>query len=480
MLGLSLLVTAAIAVRGQESVAGESREVETNLVRSWAGDGVTVVDGFVHVPLAMLAGGTTDAYRFEVTVNDRDGNQLFRDSWVREVSHQAATYVETDASTLLESFRFGLRPGEYEIDIRAYPTDAADLGVRQMIAIEAFAERPPASDLILATRVEPLDSSGNGSWSVSRGGFGISAAARTVVLADDPGLYYYIEFYGADEESTVSVTAEIRDPSGASLFRTPADAVGVPPGGRSFTGRLPLAGLPVGVYEFVMAVEGEGGVGIVRAAPFEMREAASVVPMASGSQSELSLYFNSMSDTELERTFDGVAVLVTDAERNTYEALPPDAKRRYLVEFFGSRDASPSEPGNAFLDEYLARIAIITSRYGERVGTDQRKAWTTDMGYIFLTRGEPADRVVNYNPSDEGEPTQLLGAGSFAGEPPYEIWQYQDTGFVYLFIEENRFGNWRMIFTTDPNMTSMADWVRRIGANCARDLSSNFGIVPRG
>jgi GWxTD domain-containing protein len=479
VLGLGLLVTAAIAVRGQESVAGESAEVESTLLRSWAGDGVTVVDGLVNVPLGMLAAGTTNAYRFEITVYDAEGNQLFRDSWVREVSDQAARYVETDAAYLLESFRFGLRPGVYEVDIRAYPTDAADLGVRQTIAVEAFAEQPPASDLILSTRVEPLDPSGGGSWSVSRGGFGISAAARTVVLADDPGLYYYIELYGADEESTVSVTAEIRDPSGNSLFETPADEVGVPPGGRSFTGRLPLAGLPAGEYEFVMAVGSDGGTDIARTAVFELRGSASVVPVASGNESELSLYFNSLSDAELEKTFGGVAVLVTEAERKTYEALPPDAKRRYLVEFFASRDATPQEPGNPFLDEYLERIAIITSRYGERVGTDQRAAWDTDMGFIFLTRGEPADRVVNYSPSDEGEPSALIGSGSFAGEPPYEIWHYQDTGFVYLFIEENRFANWRMIFTTDRYMTSMADWERRIGANCARDLTTYFGIVPR-
>lgn len=481
-LGLSLLVTVTIAVRGQESAtAGSSApEVETTLLRSWAGDGVTVVDGLAHVPLGMLAGGTTGAYRFEITVNDTAGNQLFRDSWVREVSDQAAIYVETDASYLLESFRFGLRPGEYEIDVRAYPTDAADLGVHETIALEAFAERPPASDLILSTRVEPLDESGGGSWSVSRGGFGISATARTVVLADDPGLYYYIELYGADEESTVSVSAEIMDDSGRSLFRTPAEEVGVPPGGRSFTGRLPLAGLPAGDYELEMAVAGSESVPTVRTAPFELREAATVVPMASGDQSELNLYFNSLSDAELAATFDGVGILVTEAERSSFDALPPDAKRRYLVEFFGSRDPTPLEPGNPFLDEYLNRIGVITARYGERVGTDQMQPWKTDMGYLYLKLGEPDDRIVNYSPSDEGDPTGLIGAGGFGGEPPYEIWQYQNTGYVYLFIEENRFDAWRMVFTTDRNMSSMADWQRRIGANCARDLTTYFGIVPRG
>jgi GWxTD domain-containing protein len=441
---------------------------------------VTVVDGLVNVPLGMLAGGTTDAYRFEVTVSDRSGNELFRDSWVRELSDRAANYVETDASYLLESFRFGLRPGEYEIDIRAYPTDAADLGVRQAIALEAFDRRPPASDLFLSTRVEPLDESGGGSWSVSRGGFGIRAAARTVVFADDPGLYYYIELYGSEEEGTVSVTAEIRDLSGRSLFRTPADELGVPVGGTPFTGMLPLAGLPVGAYDFLMTLEGGESGMIVRSAPFEVRESASLAPVASAGQSELEEYFASLSDAELENTFGGVAVLVTPAERKTVEALPPDAQRRYLVEFFGSRDVNPYEPGNAFLEEYLERIAMITARYGERVGTSQRRPWTTDMGYLFLRFGDPPQRVVNYSPSDEGNPTGLVGAGSFAGEPPYEIWQYQDTGFVYLFVEENRFDAWRMIFTTDPNMVTLPDWSRRVGTNCIRDLTTYFGIVPSG
>ena len=479
VLGLGLLVTVALAVRGQESVAGEPSGIETNLVRSWAGDDVTVVDGLVNVPLGMLAGGTTDAYRFEVAVRDRDGNELFRDSWVRQLSDRAADYVEADASYLLETFRFGLRPGEYEIDVRAYPTDAADLGYRETIAIEAFEARPQASDLFLSTRVEPLDESGGGSWSVSRGGFGISAAARTVVFADDPGVYYYIELYGADEESAVTVTAEIRDPSGRSLFRTPAEELSVPVGGRSFTGILPLAGLPVGSYDFVMTVDGGSAGTVERSAPFAYREAESTPVAAAAGRSDLEEYFASLSDAELDDTFGGVGVLVTQSERQTYEALPPDAKRRYLVDFFGERDLDAA-PGNAFLDEYLERIATITARYAQRVGTAQRLPWTTDMGRLYLRLGEPQDRVVNYSPSDMGDPAALVGAGSFGGEPPYEIWQYQDTGYVYLFIQENRFDAWRMIFTTDPNMTSLADWPRRIGGECARDLTTYFGIVPSG
>jgi GWxTD domain-containing protein len=476
LLGLGLLATAAFAVRGQEP-AGSSG-LEATLVRSWAGDGVTLVDGLVHVPLGMLAAATTGAYRFELLVSDAEGNALFRDSWIREVSGRAAAYVGADASYMLESFSFGLRSGAYEVEIRAYPTDAADLGVRESIALEAFADRPIASDLILSTRVQPLDESGGGSWSVSRGGFGIRAAARTVILANEPNLYYYIELYGDEAESTVSAGAEIRNAAGASLFRTPNSVVTVTPGGRPFTGRLPLAGLPAGEYELVMTLESEGAGSLVRAAPFELRESAPRDLVASSGGSELEEYFGSLSDKELAETFGGIGALVTEAERRTYEALPPDAKRRYLVDFFSRRDPNPAVAGNRFLDEYLERISVIRSRYGERVGTGERMPWTTDMGKVYLAYGEPMNRIVNHNPADEGQPTAVAGAGGFGGEPPYEIWQYQSTGFVYLFIEENRFDAWRLVFTTDPKIQSLADWRRRIGPSAARDLTSNFGIVP--
>lgn len=477
---LALLVSAAITLLGQEPVAYASRTVEATFVRSWAGDGVTVVDGLASVPLAMLAGGTTRAYRFELTVTDTEGNVLLRDSWEREVSARAAEFVETDASSLLESFRFGLRPGTYDVEILAYPTDAADLGVRESSAIEAFAEQPVASDLILSMRVEPLDASGGGSWSLTRGGFGINAAARTVILSEEPTLYYYLDLYGGQNVESVSVKAEIVDPaSGRVLFGTPAESVEVPVGSSAFTGKLSLTGLPHGEYDLVMTVESTSGARVVRDAAFEFRESAPSVGEVAAGDSELEEYFGSLSDEELEQTFGGVGLLVTDSERRTFEALPPDAKRRYLTAFFGSRDPSPGA-GNAFLDEYLDRIATINSRYGERVGKAERLAWTTDMGRIYLLLGEPADRIVNYSPSDEGDPAGLVGAGSFGGEPPYEIWQYQNTGYVYLFIEENTFGAWRMIFTTDPNMRSLADWYRRIGTNCAQDLTTNYGIVPGG
>jgi len=458
----------------QEEAAG----LEVTLLRTWVPEDLTVVDGLVNVPLTMLAGGTTGAYRFELSVFDATDTQLYRDSWERQLSQQAAAYVESGTSFLLEPFRFGVRPGEYEVEIRAYPTDAPDLGERIRLSLVAFDGRPESSDLFLATRVEPItEGAGGGSWSVTHGGFGIAAAARMSVLPTEPDLYYYLELYSRDNETTrLSVNAEVLS-GDRVVYRTPVSEVEVVTGGVPFTGHISLAGLPPGEYHLALNL-GDETEGERRSAPFRMLNPESAVAAGTAAESYEADYFSTLSDKELEQTFGGVALLITDTERVTFEALPPDAKRRYLTEFFGRLDPNPGSPGNQFLEDYLERIQTIRARYGETVGTKERMPWYTDRGRIYLKYGEPQDRVVNYSPSDLGNPT-ALGGGAFAGEPPYEIWQYQTTSFVYLFIQEDRFDRWRLIYSTDTDIASLADWFNRAGPSALNDLQTNFGINTR-
>ena len=465
----------ASAIQQPEQAA---QGLEVTLLRTWTPEDLTVVDGLANVPLTMLAGGTTGAYRFELSVFDATDTQLYRDSWERQLSQQAAAYVESGTSYLLEPFRFGVRPGEYEVEVRAYPTDAPDLGERIRLPLVAFDERPGTSDLFLATLVEPItEGAGGGSWSVTHGGFGIAAAARMSVLPTEPDLYYYLELYGQDEETTrVNVNAEVLS-GDRVVYRTPVSEVEVVTGGVPFTGHLSLAGLPPGEYQLAMNIG--DAVGERRMASFRMLSPDNAVAAGDAAGSYEADFFATLSDQELEQTFGGVALLITDTERVTFEALPPDAKRRYLTEFFQRQDPNPASPGNQFLEDYLERIQTIRARYDETVGTEERMPWYTDRGRIYLKYGEPQNRVVNYSPSDAGNQTSTLGGGGFAGEPPYEIWQYQTTSFVYLFIQDDRFDNWRLIYSTDPDIASLADWYNRCGPSALNDLQTNFGINTR-
>ena len=481
ILGLGCLLGGPPAV-GQADVTGEfalsgslSDSLKVRLLRTWQPDGLTIVDGLANVPLAMLAGGTTGTYRFEISIADAAGNSLYRDSWERELSEQAAAFVEASATDLLETFRFGVAPGDYVVEVRAYPTDAPDLGTRLLVPLVAFGEKPDASDLILASRVEPVaDGAGGGSWSITHGDVGINAAARSVVLAEEPDLFYYIEFYGYDSAEAFEARAHILS-GDRMVFRTAAMSVEVPPEGLPFTGRVSLAGLPPGQYSLAMVLEGAGS--FTRTATFTMLGPGGAAVVAGRVQSEEANYFSSLSDTELLETFGGVSVLVTQSERLMYEAFPPIAKRAYLAEFFAKNDPDPASAGNAFLDEYIERIGVIRARWGETVGESERLPWTTDMGRIFLIYGDPPERVINYSPDPAGDSMNLVGGGSYGGEPPYEIWRYSSTSFVYMFIEENQFNAWRLVYSSDPDIASLADWYRRVGPQAMSDLR-NFGINP--
>ncbi|MFW6089973.1 MAG: GWxTD domain-containing protein [Gemmatimonadota bacterium] len=462
-----------------ESAVDEERApaFEVSLFRTWTGEDLTIVDGLAQVPLAMMAGGTTGAYRFELTVLDAEGTQLYRDSWERNLSNRAVAYTDAEASTMLEAFRFGVRPGAYEVEIRAYPTDAPSVGARSVLDVAAYDERPVASDLFLADRVEPLDEEAGGSWSITHGGFGIAAVARATVVPQEPRLFYYVEVYGEPElASAVELTASVVGADDQVLYTTPARTEQVPIGGLPVAGSLSLAGLPPGAYELRLELVDEDGDATTREAEFRMLDVESSVPAASASYE--ASYFESLSDDELDDTFGGVAYLVSESERQVYNALPHDARRRYLAEFFASRNPTVGGMGNPFLEEYIDRVGTVRMKYGELVGTGERPPWTTEAGRLFLRYGEPDERVINHFPS--GSDTRPAGGlVSMQGEVPYEIWSYHSTGWVYLFVAETQFGNWRMIFTNDPNMRSLADWQDRVGGEALRELSTRFGIQPR-
>lgn len=471
-LACSLPLAAPLPAQEAAGDVEPAKRLEASLFRTWDEGGVTVVDGLASVPLAMLAASTEKGYRFEVAVRDGSGNVLHQDAWDRTVSRQAAGLAARGAE-LRESFHFGLMPGEYVVSLRAFPTDAPDLGVGAEAALTVPAERPLVSDLLLATEIRPLaEEAEAAAWPLAHSGLGISASAETVITTDRPTLYYYLELYVPEgEDWSGRVWAEIRRPDGATIYRTPEQEVSVVAPGAPLPGQLSVAGLPAGEYDLAMHAQGDGE-SEIRAASFRVAEPA---PRAAAAGAEQGGYFWQLSDDELESTFGGVGLLLTDTERRSYEALPPDAKRRFLAHFFGPRDPNPATAENEFLQEYLSRVQRIYARYGETTGTEERPPWLTPRGRIYLMQGEPTDRIEERFPQAGGDLTRLG-----VPQPPYEIWYYgKTTGYVYLFADESGHGNYRMLYSTDPNIQSLPDWQSRAGEKAILDLQQHFGIKAR-
>jgi GWxTD domain-containing protein len=175
-------------------------------------------------------------------------------------------------------------------------------------------------------------------------------------------------------------------------------------------------------------------------------------------------YFSSLTDQQLKELFDPVIVtLQKQADRQLYEQLNPDGRRRFLNEYFGGVTPTAGGQGTNPLDLYLQRVQQVNREYSGRSG---EPGWRTDRGKIFLLRGAPENKTAKPLPP--------------GGATPYEIWVYNSApGYYYVFIDESRIDNYRLILTSDPNESSLPDWERRLSNEVFEDMF-RMGVRPRG
>jgi GWxTD domain-containing protein len=173
-------------------------------------------------------------------------------------------------------------------------------------------------------------------------------------------------------------------------------------------------------------------------------------------------YFASLTDQQLSELFDPVlATLQKQSDRDLYERLNPDGRRRFLQEYFGGVSPTPGGQGNNPLDLYLRRVQHVNREYAGRGG---EPGWRTDRGKIYLMRGEPQNKSARPLPP--------------GGASPYEIWVYNAApGYYYVFIDESRIGSYRLILTSDPTQPSLPDWERRLSNEVFEDMF-RMGVRP--
>ena len=176
-------------------------------------------------------------------------------------------------------------------------------------------------------------------------------------------------------------------------------------------------------------------------------------------------FWENLSEDELAK-FEAISVwLPNKATMDTYRSLSPQGKREFLKQQFANQEPTPDDGNESVIDMFLTRVNTISQRYAERVGRGTQAAWETDRGRIYMLRGEPSSKAVKPNPN----------AGS-----PYELWFYtNDARWVYLFADETRMGNFRLIYTNDPNQQGVSDWDRRVGPDAVEDMQRLGVPLPR-
>jgi len=445
VVGMLVLAAAAVSTSAQQP---EGPRV--TVYRTFVDPEYTAVEGLIGIEPAQL--DTTCEYGVNVVVRDAQGTELVNQGWENACPQVAGSFAPA-----LETFQFGLKPGDYTVEVAAFPKGNPAMRGVTVVTVHAYAASPVASDLVLAHDVGMVDSATAGQWTMRRGNVGVRVASTILIDPADPSLAYYLELYPQTGDTlSGSATGVVRRSDGKELASIPLQQIAGVSEPQPMAGKLSVAGLPAGAYTFDVQLQLEDTT-VLRSRRFEvLAQSASSPGAAAASQ-----YFTSLSDAELADLFDPVVVwLANDADADRYRSLSPQGKRVYLTREFGRAGPTPDDGDESALDAFLQRVQTVKERYTERA----QPGWQTDRGRIYLLRGEPAAKTMR--------PKPMRGA-------PYELWhftgQYQ---YVYLFADETGLGNYRLIYTTDPQQHGLSDWDKKVGLEALDDMRQMGIQVP--
>ena len=453
----------AVATAWPGALFAQDAPLSLTLFRTHAAEGVTTVDAVAEIAPAGLRSGDACSYTVAVTISGAAGGEVARDGWRRSIACPATT---DSAMRVIDTFSFGIRGGRHTVEMEV----SSQAGEARHVARETVDPLPAQtllSDLYLAREVA-WDTTSNVNWPLRKGGIGMAIESVVDVPADQPFLGYYVELYadggprGAGTiEGLIRRAGQTTQLAGFTLQRLDTLTRSLP-----VAGTVSLAGLPPGDYEFEIAARFGEGATQSRSRAFSVRERA-VTPAqtaAAGQAGMMRDYFQQLSDEALAR-FDAVVLWMESGQaQTTYASLSPDGKREFLAGLFSSI-APPGAPDQTGVDAvrlYLARAAQVEREFAPRQG-DAMSGWRSDRGRLWMKHGPPADRIARPFPGNNTR--------------PYEIWYYNvGAGYVYLFSDEGGFGNYRLLYTTDPSESTVPGWQRRAGIDAIRELSTYYGI----
>lgn len=138
-----------------------------------------------------------------------------------------------------------------------------------------------------------------------------------------------------------------------------------------------------------------------------------------------------------EETVHQILYLATAEEMKAFKKLkdaPEDHRIQFMIQFWAQRDPVPSTPQNEFMIEHFRRFKYANENFGDVI-----EGWRTDMGRIYIKFGEP-DEIERYPFNFDSR--------------PYEIWNYYACGFRFVFVDEDGYGRYNLVYPASEDMYS--------------------------
>jgi GWxTD domain-containing protein len=478
---LALTPARAQEAAGGTPAADPRGEVTFDVVRLFGVEGKTLVEIYSRIPTGVLSFQEADG-RWEATLDfalavRRGDEVVLEDSWTRTKTVADRALLESTHGYFVETHAFLLGPGSYRLEGAIRDASGTELG-RLDRTLEAPEENPPASDLLLASRILPdtLEAEPEGYDPLRKNRLVLNPNPGQVYSTGaSPLVFFYLEFENVEDDPlTLERVLRFRSTGSEDVVKEMRATKTYQPGWTIDFGAVNVAGLPAGSYSLEVSWDAPAGgelpesyrglsrredlVVVREARPMAAADAAVAegpAATAGGGVAPGTVvrdWYPDFTEAELDSVFVLLDVFFKDREENIYDGLTPDGKRNFLNAFWARNDPTPRTADNPFRDEIDERLTHIENNFR----SPGQQGWETPRGRIYLKNGKPDRRV-----------ERVLETGFSA---PYEIWIYYPTGYKYVFLDEFRNRRYILLTSTDPEEQGRPDWQERLPIEAVQEI----------
>lgn len=340
---------------------------------------------------------------FDLTleIKDKDNLPVFNKVYKEEIVTPKTDLEYLAQNSQIITKNIFLQPGEYKIKMSVYEQRTKKYSEKEKIVqIRDFLKEPLSiSDVMIVSKLNEVDSRKYITPGVS----------RNVGALDTFYLFFFV--YKNSEQPSIDIKCKITDSKNEQVF-SKNESMDI------------TNGIDIQNRIFIAVPTNDFSIGKFKIEIF-------------ASDSQFDLTWNSSFEnedvdfpidlTDIDRAISQLQYIAKESEIEHIEDAKTDAeKRTRFIEFWISKDPSPSTKRNEVMLEYYKRIKYADKQYS----TPYTQGWKTDMGMVYIIFGLPNNI--------ERHPYEM-------GTKPYEIWDYYDINRQFVFIDDSGFGDYRLV-----------------------------------
>ena len=264
-------------------------------------------------------------------------------------------------------------------------------------------------------------------------------------------IYYYFEIYNLKKENISSdyyVVSEITDLNNVKL-KSQTKKYTLKSESKVEFGSFDISDLPTNSYNLVINIIDDKNKNLARNSKkfFVYNSDTSNIDYEKYAGNYLLSGYANYTEKQLDNEFSKAKYIAADIEKEQYDNLGDvDAKRKFMYDFWKSRDMTPGTPRNEFKMEYFERVAYANAHFKYNF----KEGWQTDRGRVYVTYGKPDD--VERHPFE-------------ADQRAYEIWKYDNLegGVEFVFVDlSNAMNDYGLVHSTARNELRDDNWKNRL------------------